>query len=441
MNTEISRKQRWKFFFINVAAFAGVFLLLGFITLQLLQSSAYRQTDLSLSQMAKNERLIEMEITRYQEGNPFLSQQQTPDDLQTNDGPDGNNRFNTQIILWSKEGKILNKEVLGGRFTELANLSLDTSKLNSIQSLDLNNSTVASQKLAFHSYTIKYEQDGEVAYVQFLANTNQIADSMKTFETTLILCMIVFWLLSIGLSFYISKMNMRPIMSSWRKQQEFVENASHELRTPLAIIQNSLQQLFTRPENTIMEESEPIAQALNETRRLSGLTNDLLTLARSDSNQLLLQKEALDPQPFIQQLAQPFQEIAAMQDKRFVLENFANETVIVDEKRVHQVLVILLDNALKYTDAKDKIILQSEISNDHWLIEVKNSGASISDEDKKHIFERFYREDQSRSKETGGYGLGLAIAKQVITQHKGKLTVRDWQPQGVVFQIRLPLKN
>ena len=403
MNTEISRKQRWKFFFINVAAFAGVSLLLGFITLQLLQSSAYRQTDLSLSQMAKNERLIEMEITRYQEGNPFLSQQQTPDDLQTNDGPDGNNRFNTQIILWSKEGKILNKEVLGGRFTELANLSLDTSKLNSIQSLDLNNSTAASQKLAFHSYTIKYEQDGEVAYVQFLANTNQIADSMKTFETTLILCMIVFWLLSIGLSFYISKMNMRPIMSSWRKQQEFVENASHELRTPLAIIQNSLQQLFTRPENTIMEESEP--------------------------------------QPFIQQLAQPFQEIAAMQDKRFVLENFANEAVTVDEKRVHQVLVILLDNALKYTDAKDKIILQSEISNDHWLIEVKNSGASISDEDKKQIFERFYREDQSRSKETGGYGLGLAIAKQVITQHKGKLTVRDWQPQGVVFQIRLPLKN
>lgn len=230
-------------------------------------------------------------------------------------------------------------------------------------------------------------------------------------------------------------------MSSWRKQQEFVENASHELRTPLAIIQNSLQQLFTRPENTIMEESEPIAQALNETRRLSGLTNDLLTLARSDSNQLLLQKEALDPQPFIQQLAQPFQEIAAMQDKRFVLENFANEAVTVDEKRVHQVLVILLDNALKYTDAKDKIILQSEISNDHWLIEVKNSGASISDEDKKQIFERFYREDQSRSKETGGYGLGLAIAKQVITQHKGKLTVRDWQPQGVVFQIRLPLKN
>lgn len=90
---------------------------------------------------------------------------------------------------------------------------------------------------------------------------------------------------------------MQPIMNSWRKQQEFVENASHELRTPLAIIQNSLQQLFTKPDHTILEESEPIAQALNETRRMKGLTEDLLTLARSDSNELLLQKKPSNQKP------------------------------------------------------------------------------------------------------------------------------------------------
>ncbi|EOH76009.1 sensor histidine kinase [Enterococcus malodoratus] len=439
MNTEISRKQRLKFFFINVAAFAVIFLLLGFITLQLLQSSAYRQTDLSLKKMAESEHLIQMEINRYQQGNPFLSQQ-PPNEQDMDQIPDGKNRFNTQIILWSKDGKILNKEVIGGRFTELEKLSLNTKQLDSIQALNLKNSSDSAQKLSFRSYTIKAEQNNGIAYIQFLANTNQIADSMKTFETILILCMIAFWLISIGISFYISKMNMQPIMNSWRKQQEFVENASHELRTPLAIIQNSLQQLFTRPDHTILEESEPIAQALNETRRMNSLTEDLLILARSDSNQLLLQKEDVDPKAFIQQLAQPFQEIAEMNDKQFILENFADQSIAVDEKRIHQVLVILLDNALKYTEAKEKIVLQSAISNDNWLIEVKNNGPSISDEDKKHIFERFYREDRSRSKETGGYGLGLAIAKQIINQHKGKLTVRDWQPKGVVFQIRLPLK-
>lgn len=111
MNTEITRKQRLKFFLINAGAFAGIFLLLGFITLQLLQSSAYRQTDLSLEQMAKNDHLIEMEINRYQQDNPFLAQ--IPDEQKMDKGPGGNNRFNTQIILWSEHGEILNKDVLG----------------------------------------------------------------------------------------------------------------------------------------------------------------------------------------------------------------------------------------------------------------------------------------------------------------------------------------
>ena len=203
MNNEISRKQRLKFFFINVSAFAGIFLLLGFITLQLLQSSAYRQTDLSLTQMAGNDHLIQMEINRYQQDNPFLAPM--PDDQRMDKGPMGNNRFNTQIILWSKKGEILNKDVLGGRFTELENLTLNKKLLDSVQALELKNTTDPNQKLSFHSYTIKADQDDNIAYIQFLANTDQIADSMKTFETTLIICMVIFWLISIGISFYISK--------------------------------------------------------------------------------------------------------------------------------------------------------------------------------------------------------------------------------------------
>ncbi|NRG25504.1 sensor histidine kinase, partial [Klebsiella michiganensis] len=86
----------------------------------------------------------------------------------------------------------------------------------------------------------------------------------------------------------------------------------------------------------------------------------------------------------------------------------------------------------------DKITLLSEISNKQWLLEVKNTGPAISDEEKARIFDRFYREDRSRSKETGGYGLGLAIAKQIVEEHKGQIQVKDLQPRGVIFQIRLP---
>lgn len=431
-----SRKQRWRFFLINVGAFAAIFLLLGAITLNLLKSSAYRQTDLALESMAKDHRTEEMEIKRYENGELlFQNKPGTAADKPADGGP--TNRFNTQVILWSKDGKILNTDIIGGRFNELQNLKLDTSKQGKIQELTL---TDDNGELTFHSMTTASVTNKEdVAYVQYLANTNQITDSMNTFKTVLILCMIAFWLLSIGISYYISKMNMKPVLAAWKKQQEFVENASHELRTPLTIIQNSLQKLFTTPDRSIMEESETIAQALNETRRLTGLTSDLLTIARSDANEQVLDRQAIDPQKMIETLAKPFAEIAEMADKQFVLENFAKRSVFVDEKKIHQVLVILLDNALKYTGPGDKITLHSNISNDQWLLEVKNTGPSISDEDKKRIFERFYREERSRNKETGGYGLGLAIAQQLIKDHHGKLSVHDLEPHGVIFRIKLPV--
>lgn len=438
MNKDLSKREGWRIFLLNVSAFAIIFLLLGFIILQVLNSSAYRQTDLTLTELATNRQAIEMEINRYKNDNP-LWQPANQEGPQRRVPP--NNRFNNQIILWSKDGQILNKEILGSRYNELQNLKLNTDALHHVQALSLATEQNGA-KLTFRSITVAEKStDSDVAFVQILANTDQINDSLQTFRTILMICMVLFWLLSIGVSYYLSRLNMKPILASWKKQQEFVENASHELRTPLTIIQNSLQRLFTKPQHTIMEESETIAQALNETRRLTGLTNDLLTIAKSDSNQLTLVKEPVDLEPFIANLVKPFQEIAEMADKQFILENYAKQTIMLDEKKLHQVLVILLDNALKYTEAKDKIILQSEISGDNtWLVEVKNTGPSISDEDKKQIFERFYREDRSRSKETGGYGLGLAIAQQIIQEHGGKITVRDLQPQGVIFQFKIPVK-
>lgn len=438
MNNELSRRQRLRFFFLNVAAFAAIFLALGFITLQILHNSAYRQTDEDLKQITPDSPRITVEIQRYQADDPFLGQNTLKPPLDDNDR---GNHFNSQIILWSKEGQILNKAALGGRFNELQSLSLDTKKLNTVKEINLASSDTSNQ-LTFHSITlaVNSQLDEEIAYVQVLENTDQISQSMATVQTILILCMIFFWLLSIGVSYLLSKQNMKPIFAAWKKQQEFVENASHELRTPLTIIQNSLQRLFTKPEHTILDESETIAQALNETRRLTGLTNDLLTIARSDSNEAVLDKQPLNPELMIANLVKPFQEIAQLDQKTFILENFAKQTVTVDEKKVHQLLVILLDNALKYTSAGDKIVLQSEISGDSWLLEVKNSGPNIPDEEKKQIFERFHRMDPSRTKESGGYGLGLAIAKQIVADHKGKIAVQDWQPKGVIFRIKLPVK-
>ncbi|WP_373788071.1 sensor histidine kinase [Jeotgalibaca porci] len=352
MNHELSNKQRIRFFLTSASAFAALFVLLGIIVFQLLQVSAYNQTDMSLSEMTTNRTLIEREISRLNQSDPFID---FPLDKPFPEGfTPQEELFNTQIILWTENGEILNKEVLGGRYTQLNTLTLDATKLNEIIPVVL-----AESNLSFRSITIENSESlsSEVAYIQFLTNTNQIDDSLTTFQWILFVCMFIFWLISLGVSVFSSKMNMKPLLLAWQKQQEFVENASHELRTPLTIIQNNLQHLFTRPNQTILEQSPRIAQALSETRRLTNLTNDLLLIARSDGNQATIQPEETDIDRFLEQLIQPFVEIAEMQDKTFHFTNEISEPLSFDASKIHQVLVILLDNALKYTQAKDEIQL------------------------------------------------------------------------------------
>ncbi len=174
-------------------------------------------------------------------------------------------------------------------------------------------------------------------------------------------------------------------MASWRRQKELVENASHELRTPLTIIQNSLEHLFTKPDHTILDESESIAQALAETRRLTGLTSDLLTIARNDSDERTIDKTVIQSTTFLTELVKPFAEMAKIDEKSFTCELGKDANVQVDAKKIHQVLVILLDNALKYTQAGDQIILTSSTTHKDWTIHVINTGPSISNQEKQRI--------------------------------------------------------
>jgi len=132
-----------------------------------------------------------------------------------------------------------------------------------------------------------------------------------------------------------------------------------------------------------------------------------------------------------------FFELAKVADKTLITSNDARAIVKIDQKKLRQVVIILLDNALKYTESGDRIHISSRTTNKHWYIEVENTGANITDDDKERIFERFYRDDHSRASDTGGYGLGLAIAKQIIEAHQGQISVHDLSPQGVRFQIRL----
>jgi two-component system, OmpR family, sensor histidine kinase CiaH len=224
---------------------------------------------------------------------------------------------------------------------------------------------------------------------------------------------------------------MKPIIHSWNKHAEFVENASHELRTPLTIIQNKLELMLTTPH-------EKIALSLSETRRLSKLTTDLLTLARADSSETQLEKKAVHVDSFVKRVCSPYIEIAESQDKHFWLKLNCDSVMIADETRLHQLLVILLDNALKYTGEHDSIGVKTYEEDHKVILEISDTGIGIKEENIPYIFDRFYREDKARTRESGGIGLGLSIAQWIVSAHNGSIKVSANENKGTTFKIKLP---
>ena len=242
---------------------------------------------------------------------------------------------------------------------------------------------------------------------------------------------------SIVASYILSKKTLKPIIIAWERQTEFVQNAAHELRTPLTIIQAKQQLLLKEPESKIIDKSEDISLTINETRRLTKLVKELMVLAMADSNQLDLKKENKNIDKLIKDVVIPYVEYAKMQNKELKVELNCNKEINIDINKITQLMVILLDNAIKYTKEGEKIEVKTHCKDGKCNIEVLDTGIGISDEQKKHIFERFYRADKARTRETGGTGLGLAIAQTIVKAHGGTIRVYNNEPKGTKFVIKI----
>ncbi|WP_236637638.1 sensor histidine kinase [Exiguobacterium sp. SH1S21] len=335
------------------------------------------------------------------------------------------------VIHWSEDGEILNESEIGTTLYEnyLSRYTLDTSTLDDITNL------VIDDTYYFRSLLVEDTSVG--SYTQLLINTDAEQGILDNFTRLITWFAVIFILLSILASYVLSKRMMQPIIRSWNKQAEFVENASHELRTPLTIIQNKLELLLTKPDARITEQLEPIALSLSETRRLSKLTSDLLTLARADSAETQLNTQLVDLSHLLLEVCAPYEEIALSQDKVFLLTVNGKIHVSADPVRLHQLIVILLDNALKYTKSGDTISVMLTNRDYTPTISVSDTGIGIQDGHQEQIFERFYREDTARARDTGGTGLGLSIAKWIVDAHSGTIHVEANQPSGSIFTITL----
>jgi len=232
-----------------------------------------------------------------------------------------------------------------------------------------------------------------------------------------------------------------PIRIAFRRQQDFVADASHELRTPLTLIRANAEMIARHPELPVSANADLLEDILAETDRLSRLVNDLLVLARADAGQEGLNIVDLALDDLVRETARQF---ASLAEKRgLTLSVFANQPVKVrgDVAKLRQLLVILLDNAVKYTPAGGEITVRCQRSPSGGrlpvTLTVSDTGPGIAPEHLPHIFERFYRADKARTHD-GGAGLGLAIAHWIVTAHKGKIQATSTLGQGTTFTVQLP---
>ncbi|QRG68013.1 sensor histidine kinase [Brevibacillus choshinensis] len=240
---------------------------------------------------------------------------------------------------------------------------------------------------------------------------------------------------------FLARRALVPIQVSWEKQQQFIADASHELRTPLSAILVNLERLFRHPDHTIEQESEKIMIGMQEARRLTKLVSDLLTLARSDSNELQIMKQKLRLDELVLKCTQVFTELAIVKEIHLETDIEQPLEIVGDEERLHQLLVILLDNALKYTNQGGKIYVLCKREGQRVTVMVNDTGIGIPKEDIPFLFDRFFRVDKMRSRQTEGTGLGLSIAKWIVDAHHGKIQVSSEEGVGTSFLLTLPLKQ
>lgn len=239
---------------------------------------------------------------------------------------------------------------------------------------------------------------------------------------------VVFILISV-----FSKKAIAPVVESIEKQKQFITDAGHEIKTPLAIISANTDVLeLTSGAN---EWTESIR---NQTNRLSELVKRLISLSKMDEEKVQLVFGEFCVSDAVWEAAAPFETLAESKGHHLEINIQPDVTMNGDVSSIRQLVSILLDNAVKYSSTNGSIKLSLTRTNKYVKLEVNNTTDSISRESLDKLFDRFYRADSSRSRETGGYGIGLSIAKAIVEAHKGKINASSQDGKSITFTALLP---
>lgn len=277
---------------------------------------------------------------------------------------------------------------------------------------------------------IKTEEDGSTQII-FLDCTR----SMNTFEAFLatslavaVAGMAAFLILVIVLS----KKIVRPVSEAYEKQKRFITDAGHEIKTPLTVIDADTEVLEME-----CGENEWLSDIRKQTVKLKDLTNSLIYLSKMEESRDEVQKIDFPISDLVEETAGSFEALAVTQNKTFDLEVEPMLTYCGEEKSIQRLVSILLDNALKYSPEGGKISVKFGKVGKTLQLSVYNTAKYVDQKNISHMFDRFYRFDESRNSETGGYGIGLSIARAIVESHKGKITAKSEDGKSMCMTVVL----
>lgn len=318
-------------------------------------------------------------------------------------------------------------------------IQVETSRIASIdttQAIAYGQTVLEGEKSRGFVENFRYsaEEEGNAVRIVFLDCGRKI-DACKDFMLASIGISLAGYLLVFSLIAYFSSRIVRPISEGYEKQKQFITNAGHEIKTPLTIIRADADVLEME-----LGENEFLEDIQKQTKRLGELTNHLVELARMEEDGRELRMIEFPFSDVVSEAAASFQALAQTRNRCILCNVQPMLTLKGNEKSIRQLVGILLDNALKYSPEQSEIVLTVQRQSGGISLSVYNDTLHpVPQESLPHLFERFYRVDPSRNSQTGGYGIGLSVAKAIVTAHGGKIKASTEADKGLyitaAFQI------
>ncbi len=282
-------------------------------------------------------------------------------------------------------------------------------------------------------------EETAIGFMDISYELNLLANQRDMFLMISFVILIIFF----GISVFLANHIIKPIEKSWKQQQQFVSDVSHELKTPTAVILANTSILKMNPD--LNDDKKWVDYIEIEAKRMKKLVEDLLFLSKSDykkSEQVLSSFSLSD---VVLNSTLPFEAILFESKKNveIVTDITPDNIIIGDENQLKQLVNILLDNAFKYSleNSNINISLKQDTTKNNVILKVNNMSEVISEEDLEHLFDRFYKVDKARTRDGNSYGLGLSIAKEIVSNHKGKISVKSDAENGTTFKIVIPLQH